>query len=102
MCHFAYRLVKLPTSDKQEYEHVDDQVLGGLGCSEFFLACVSFLNREELIKHSPRGQSESDIGLDFHSFRCFFLWNPLRWPFNSTSAFLMYIPGTDLHKHIPS
>ena len=72
MCHFAYRLVKLPTSDKQEYEHVNDQVLGGLGCSEFFLACVLFLKREELIKDSPRGQSESDIGLDFHSFRCFF------------------------------
>ena len=63
MCHFVYRLVKLPTSNKQEYEHVDDQVLGGLGCSEFFLACVSFLKREELIKHSPRGQSESDIDL---------------------------------------
>ena len=50
-----YRLVKLlATSDKQE--HVDDQVLGGLGCSEFFLACVSSLKREELIKRPPRGQ----------------------------------------------
>ena len=54
MCHFCLQTCKATTSDKQE--HVDDQVLGGLGCSEFFLACVSSLKREELIKRSPRGQ----------------------------------------------
>ena len=51
---FCLQTCKATTSDKQE--HVDDQVLGGVGCSEFFLACVSSLKREELIKRSPRGQ----------------------------------------------
>lgn len=35
---------------------VDEDVLGGDGYSQFFLACVSDLKREEIIRRSPKGQ----------------------------------------------
>lgn len=35
---------------------VDEDALGGLGYSEFFLACVSSLKQEELIVRSPKGR----------------------------------------------
>ena len=35
---------------------VDEDALGGLGYSEFFLACLSSLRQEELIVRSPKGR----------------------------------------------
>ena len=35
---------------------VDEELLGGLGYTEFFLTCVSSLKQEEIIVRSPRGR----------------------------------------------
>ena len=43
---------------------VDEELLGGLGYTEFFLTCVSSLKQEEIIVHSPRGVSLF-TGLDY-------------------------------------
>ena len=37
-------------------EEVDEEALGGMGYTDCFLACVSSLKSEELIKRSPRGK----------------------------------------------
>ena len=38
------------------HKEVDEEVLGGVGYTDFFLACVSSLRTEELIRRSPRGK----------------------------------------------
>ena len=38
------------------HEEIDKEVLGGLGYTDFLLACVSSLKAEELIRRSPRGK----------------------------------------------
>ena len=45
----------LQNSD-QVQEEVDEAVLGGMGYTDCFLACVSSLKTEELIRRSPRGK----------------------------------------------
>ena len=45
----------LQNSD-QVQEEVDKAVLGGMGYTDCFLACVSSLKTEELIRRSPRGK----------------------------------------------
>ena len=38
---------------------IDEEALGGMGYTDCFLACVSSLKSEELIKRSPRGKKVS-------------------------------------------
>ena len=38
------------------HEVLDEDFLGGLGYTDFFLDCLSSLRAEELIRHSPRGK----------------------------------------------
>ena len=40
-------------------EEIDEEALGGMGYTDCFLACVSSLKSEELIKRSPRGKRVS-------------------------------------------
>ena len=40
-------------------EEIDEEALGGMGYTDCFLACVSSLKSEELIKRSPRGKKVS-------------------------------------------
>lgn len=42
--------------DKIQSNHLDLEELGGRGYTDFFLACVSSLKEEELIRRSPRGK----------------------------------------------
>ena len=37
-------------------QHIDEDILGGQGYSEFLLSCIKMLAEEELIKRSPRGK----------------------------------------------
>ena len=41
---------------KHTREEVNEEVLGGLGYTDFFLACVSSLKGEEIVRCSPRGK----------------------------------------------
>ena len=50
-----HMLFILQNSD-QVQEEVDEAVLGGMGYTDCFLACVSSLKTEELIRRSPRGK----------------------------------------------
>ena len=43
-------------SSDHVHEEIDEEILGGLGYTDFFLACVSSLKAEELIRRSPRGK----------------------------------------------
>ena len=49
------RIFILQSSDNV-HEEMDEEILGGLGYTDFFLACVSSLKAEELIRRSPRGK----------------------------------------------
>ena len=44
----------------EAYTDEDDVALGGVGYTDFVLACVSSLKMEELIRRSPRGKKDCE------------------------------------------
>ena len=55
MIVYYIRIFTLQNSD-HVHEEVDEEALGGMGYTDCFLACVSSLKTEELIRRSPRGK----------------------------------------------